>query len=371
MIKVEALTRKYGDFVAVDKVSFEIGPHEIVGLLGHNGAGKTTVMKMLTGYLEASSGKISVNGMDASVERQRIQAEIGYLPESSPLYPEMTVIDYLDYAASLRGVPENERNEKVISAIQKTKLVEVALNQISTLSRGYKQRLGVAQAIINSPKIIILDEPTNGLDPTQILQMRALIRELSETATVVLSTHILQEVHAICSRVIIISNGQLALDSDIANLQNSGQLLISVDQPAEKCSAIFEKVGKLKMVSCQQKDQKYNYTLESAAQDPSDLVPDLARTLVEAGFKIYLIQPVVRDLESIFREISSKSKPRGAANNGSSEIKKGDEKRAALGIINSFKSKDKSSKSGGPDTPKDGENDQLASQIEKGGAGNE
>ncbi|MEC7280535.1 MAG: ABC transporter ATP-binding protein, partial [Verrucomicrobiota bacterium] len=194
MIKVNSLFRNYGDFKAVDDVSFEINKGEVVGLLGHNGAGKTTIMKMMTGYLEPTSGSIEVDQLQIDTDTRAIQARIGYLPENCPVWPEMTVIDYLKYQAHLHGVEDSRIQPAVIDAVRRTSLKEKATSSIQTLSRGYRQRVGVAQAILHSPDIIILDEPTNGLDPTQILQMRELIRELAKTATVILSTHILQEV---------------------------------------------------------------------------------------------------------------------------------------------------------------------------------
>ncbi|MEZ4544484.1 MAG: ABC transporter ATP-binding protein [Cyanobacteriota/Melainabacteria group bacterium] len=223
MIKAEDLTRKYGDLVAVDTASFQIEHGEIVGLLGHNGAGKTTIMKMITGFIEPTAGKLTVDGLDICEDRSRIQKKIGYLPENCPLYPEMTVADYLVYAASLKGLEGAEANSSIAQAIHRTRLTDVAAQRINTLSRGYRQRLGVAQAILGSPRIYILDEPTNGLDPSQILEMRALIKELAQKATVVVSTHI-PEVEATCHRVIIVQGGKVALDSTMENLDQSGVL---------------------------------------------------------------------------------------------------------------------------------------------------
>ncbi|MCH8301561.1 MAG: ABC transporter ATP-binding protein, partial [Proteobacteria bacterium] len=192
MIRVEALTRTYGSLTAVDQVSFEIGTGEIVGLLGHNGAGKTTIMKMLTGYLEPTGGSIEIDGLDINTEREAVQQRIGYLPENDPLYYEMTVIDYLDYAATLHGVPDDQRNDRIREAIVRTELSSRATDVIGTLSRGFCQRVGVAQTILHNPRVLILDEPTNGLDPTQVQHMRDLVRFLAKHATIILSTHILQ-----------------------------------------------------------------------------------------------------------------------------------------------------------------------------------
>ncbi|MEE8042054.1 MAG: ABC transporter ATP-binding protein [Pseudomonadales bacterium] len=231
MIKAEHLSRSYGDFVAVDDVSFEIPHGEIVGLLGHNGAGKTTIMKMLTGYLEPSGGRVEVNGVSVEDAPEIVQRELGYLPERVPVYPEMSVVDYLEYTAALRGVSRSERAAAVRTAILETDLTEKALDPIATLSRGYQQRVGVAQAILDRPKVLILDEPTNGLDPSQTQHMRGLIKQLAREATVILSTHIMQEVNAICDRVMILRNGRLVLDEQLDTLTASRQLLLSSDAP--------------------------------------------------------------------------------------------------------------------------------------------
>ncbi|RWX43347.1 ABC-2 type transport system ATP-binding protein, partial [Candidatus Electrothrix aarhusensis] len=240
MIKVEHLTRKYGDFTAVDDVSFAIGQGEIVGLLGHNGAGKTTIMKMMTGYLEPTEGNITVDELDIGKHRRKIQKKIGYLPENCPVYPEMTVLEYLEYSAALHGVAKQDRPALIREAVARTALEAKATKQLSTLSRGYRQRTGVAQAILHQPDILILDEPTNGLDPTQIQHMRTLIAELAKTTTIIVSTHILQEVQAICDRVIIIKDGAMALDAQVDGLQQSSKLLISTDAETNSALELFQ-----------------------------------------------------------------------------------------------------------------------------------
>lgn len=226
LLEVSNLSRSYGDFVAVNDVSFSIDTGEIVGLLGHNGAGKTTIMKMLTGYIEPSSGTVSIGGRPVEGEAQAVQTELGYLPENLPVYPEMSIIDYLDYAAAMRGVSAADRPAAVARAIGATELQERAGSIISTLSRGFRQRVGVAQAIVHDPKYVILDEPTNGLDPAQTQQMRTLIKALAANATVILSTHIMQEVSAVCSRAIILRSGSLVLDEQMAQLNARGAILL-------------------------------------------------------------------------------------------------------------------------------------------------
>ncbi len=299
MIRISKLSRHYGDFKAVDDVSFEIHQGEVVGLLGHNGAGKTTIMKMITGFLEATSGTIEVDGLFIGPDTQKIQRRIGYLPENCPAWPEMTVIDYLEYQASLHGIPEKNRQKAVARAIRRTALKEKALPTINTLSRGYRQRVGVAQAILHDPDIIILDEPTNGLDPTQILQMRELIRELARSATVILSTHILQEVQAVCDRVLIMRNGKMVVDSKLVDLQTDQQLLLSVDN---KDAAVYlNKIDGVQGVkSCAECNGIHNFILNSSL----DIAPNIASAVLDAGDKLYTLQPEIRNLETLFAEVN-------------------------------------------------------------------
>jgi ABC-2 type transport system ATP-binding protein len=300
MIKVKSLFRNYGDFQAVDDVSFEINKGEVVGLLGHNGAGKTTIMKMMTGYLEPTSGSIHVDQLQIETDMRAIQARVGYLPENCPIWPEMTVIDYLEYQAHLHDVKEVKIQSAVADAIRRTSLREKATSSIQTLSRGYRQRVGVAQAILHRPDIIILDEPTNGLDPTQIFQMRELIRELAKTATVILSTHILQEVQAVCERVLIMRGGKLVVDSRIEDLQSGRQLRVAIDSGEASdylgCVAGVSKVDKLETV-----DGKSTYLIdcrEAAA-------PEVAAAIASAGHKLYSLSPQVRNLETVFAEVNA------------------------------------------------------------------
>lgn len=307
MIQVEALTRIYRDLTAVDQVSFEIGQGEIVGLLGHNGAGKTTIMKMLTGYLEPTSGVIRIDGLDITTHREEIQQRIGYLPENDPLYPEMTVIDYLDYAASLYGVAVNERTGRIRAAIEKTELSSKAMDVMGTLSRGFRQRVGVAQAILHHPRLLILDEPTNGLDPTQVQHMRDLIRTLAENATVIISTHILQEVQAICDRVIIIRNGKKAMDATMDDLRAGKRLLVSVDAEPERAFKLFQSVNGIRLVeSLSIQGAGYRYALDLGDQNElTEAAPIVANRITSAGLKLFALQPESRDLETIFGEISA------------------------------------------------------------------
>ena len=310
MIRVEALTRTYGGLIAVDQVSFEIGAGEIVGLLGHNGAGKTTIMKMLTGYLEPTGGTIEIDGLDISTEREAAQQRIGYLPENDPLYYEMTVIDYLDYAATLHGVPDAERTDRIREAIIQTELSTKATDTIGTLSRGFCQRVGVAQAILHNPRVLMLDEPTNGLDPTQVQHMRDLIRIVAEHATVILSTHILQEVQAVCNRVIIIHDGQKVLDSDMDELLTGKRLQVVVDAESERALELLKSVdGILSVEPMAQREPGHRYVLDLADEDdPAEAAHIVASRIATAGWKLYALQPERRNLEQIFSEISAQER---------------------------------------------------------------
>jgi ABC-2 type transport system ATP-binding protein len=299
MIRVQHLIRRYGDLVAVDDVSFDIDRGEVVGLLGHNGAGKTTIMKMMTGYLEPTAGTIRIDNLDIATDTRAIQARIGYLAENCPVYPEMTVIDYLDYQASLHGLPADRRAGAIAQAIRRTALREKATRTIQTLSRGYRQRVGVAQAILHRPDIVILDEPTNGLDPTQILHMRGLIRELAKTATVIVSTHILQEVQAVCDRVLILRAGELVMDSRLDALQQGRRLLVSVDGDAADALA---KVGGVARVETRDRvNGRWNYLLDA----DDETAPAVAAALTASGRKLYALRPEHRDLESVFAEVNA------------------------------------------------------------------
>lgn len=301
MIEAQRLTRRYGDFVAVDDVSFAIAPGEVVGLLGHNGAGKTTIMKMLTGYLEPSAGSVIVNGVSLAEDRLGVQRQMGYLPENLPLYPELTVIDYLAYAAELRGV---DAAEAVPRAMAATELEPKAFAAINTLSRGYKQRVGVAQAILHAPRYLILDEPTNGLDPAQTQQMRALIRRLANEATVILSTHIMQEVDAVCDRALILRGGKVVLDERLDALQRTDRITIRTSDEGNVAEALAGLAG----ISAVQ--AVASGTWEARTLGAIDTItPRVAERLLGAGLPVYELCPVHRDLETVFREVNEGAAP--------------------------------------------------------------
>lgn len=228
MIEVSHLAKQYGNHLAVDDVSFTVADGQICGLLGPNGAGKSTIMNILTGYLSATSGQVTVAGHPLPEEADAAKACVGYLPEQPPLYPEMTVQEYLTFAAELKGVKKAERKEQVCRAARRTGLEAVLPRLIRSLSKGYKQRVGIAQALLGSPRLIILDEPTVGLDPAQVIEIRKLIRELGRTHTVILSSHILSEVQAVCQQILILSKGHLAAAGSLEELTSDGKSLEEV-----------------------------------------------------------------------------------------------------------------------------------------------
>lgn len=228
MIEVSHLTKQYGNHLAVDDVSFTVADGQICGLLGPNGAGKSTIMNILTGYLSATSGQVTVAGHPLPEEADAAKVCVGYLPEQPPLYPEMTVQEYLTFAAELKGVKKAERKEQVYRAARRTGLETVLPRLIRSLSKGYKQRVGIAQALLGSPRLIILDEPTVGLDPAQVIEIRKLIRELGRAHTVILSSHILSEVQAVCQQILILSKGHLAAAGSLEELTADGKSLEEV-----------------------------------------------------------------------------------------------------------------------------------------------
>ena len=301
MISVSNLSRYYGSTLAVSDVSFEITSGEVVGLLGHNGAGKTTIMKMITGFIEPSSGSVEVDGLALGENTVGIQKKIGYLPENCPVWPEMRVTDYLIYQAKLHLVEEAMIGSLVSEAIEKTRLTEKATARIDTLSRGYRQRVGVAQALLHKPDILILDEPTNGLDPNQILQMRELIKELAKSSTVIVSTHVLQEVQAICERVLIMRGGELVLDSKIKDLQSDNKIIFNFQPSESDVTTMLSESPLVKKVEQVQNGETTSLRVEVQKAE----IPSLVRSLVSAGANIESIMPEKRTLETVFAEVST------------------------------------------------------------------
>lgn len=306
MITVERLNRTYGSLHAVRDVSFTISQGEVIGLLGPNGAGKTTIMKMMCGYLEPSSGSVTINGIDVGQDTKLAQSFIGYLPENLPVYPEMTVVSYLEYAAGLRGITAEHQAAEIRRVLDATDLRSRALDKIGSLSRGLKQRVGVAQALLGSPKVLVLDEPTNGLDPTQALQMRELIRKLSETSTVIVSTHILSEVEAVCDRVLMVRSGKLVLNSRLDELTEAGVLNVRTSLAVSALQPILQSLSGTKGFQFQPQGAVTECRVKLAEKGTANqLSAELARKIIEAGGELYQLHREQRDLETLFRELNS------------------------------------------------------------------
>jgi len=302
MILVHALSRRYRDFQAVRDVSFRIERGQIVGLLGHNGAGKTTIMKMLSGYLEPTSGRIEIDGIDVAEKPHAVQRRLGYLPENLPVYRDLTVADYLDYAARLKGLQGPELKASVRQAIGATELDDRLMAQVSTLSRGYQQRVGVAQALLGDPQVLILDEPTNGLDPNQTEHMRDLIRRLAKSATVILSTHIMQEVEAVCDHVLILRQGKLALDASMAELHRSGALSVRSDMPFTALRSALQGIA-AEATLTEAEPQHFHATMPPGS-DLEAAAAALASAIVGGGHRLYQLAPQQRNLETVFRDVN-------------------------------------------------------------------
>jgi len=245
MIDVQHLTKAYGDFVAVDDISFHVGEGEIVGLLGPNGAGKTTTMRILTCFVPATSGRATVAGYDIFRQSLEVRRVIGYLPENNPLYPEMRVTEYLKFRARLKDVPRKVRKARIDEVLERCGATDFARQVIGTLSKGQRQRVGLADCLLHNPKILILDEPTVGLDPNQIRHVRHLIRELGSAHTVLISTHILPEVESVCERFIIIHEGKIARQMTMDELRRQGQTLeeVFIQTTAQDEAAVVQKEG--------------------------------------------------------------------------------------------------------------------------------
>lgn len=301
MLSAQNLTRRYGDLVAVDDVSFDLVSGEVVGLLGHNAAGKTTIAKLLTGFIEPSSGRALVEDIDVLEQPDKARALMGYLPETRSLYTEMTVAEYLLFTARVRGIPKAEQAERVRETISATDLKQRALNHIGTLSRGFQQRVGVAQAILHKPKVLILDEPTNGLDPFQTQHMRELIKSLAENATVILSTHIMQEVDAICDRVLIMNSGKLVVDEKLTDLKQGSRFWVGT--PAD-----LQRVTEAVAGRAQVEAGDGGVFLSITAVDVRETVNALMRSFVASGIPVYEVSRERRDLEALFREVSEVKK---------------------------------------------------------------
>jgi ABC-2 type transport system ATP-binding protein len=308
VIEVQHLTKRYGRVTAVDDVSFRVERGEILGFLGPNGAGKTTTMRILTGYMPATEGKAIVAGFDVFDQPIEAKRRTGYLPETPPLYPDMSVVEYLDFVAKIKGVPASGRRDRVRAAMERTRVADMANRACSKLSKGYRQRVGLAQALIHNPDVLILDEPTAGLDPKQIIETRQLIKDLAGDHTVILSTHILPEVSQTCQRVVIINNGRVVAidtpDNLTARLRGNETLYVQVDaNGGDAGSALSAIPGVTRVAQADHRDGIMGFEVES--EHGHDVRRDLARAIVSQGWGLLELRPMRMSLEEIFLSLTT------------------------------------------------------------------
>jgi ABC-2 type transport system ATP-binding protein len=298
MIEVKALTKLYGTVAAIENVSFDVAQGEIVGFLGPNGAGKSTTMRILTGFTPATSGTAKVAGFFVEDDPIEVKRRLGYMPESVPLYPEMLVASFLNYVAEVKGLPRAERKREVGRVMERSGLQDMGKRILRNLSKGYKQRVGLAQALIGNPPVLILDEPTAGLDPKQIIEIRQMIKELAEQHTVLLSTHILPEVSMICERVIIINRGRIVAQDTMENLTRGKQRAAIEVEASGVTETVLNVLQSIDGVSKVERLGAGRYSVESA-QD-RDIREDIAKALVAGDCRLTGIQRHTRTLEDVF-----------------------------------------------------------------------
>ena len=308
MIEVKDLTRYYGENRAIHNVSFEVKKGEILGLLGPNAAGKTTTMKILTCYMPPTSGSATVADFDIWQQPMEIKKLVGYLPENPPLYSDLKVREYLDFVAKVKGIPAAQRKPAISTSIEKAALGSVQNQVVGSLSKGFKQRVGLAQALLNDPKILILDEPTVGLDPRQIIEIRELIKSLGGDHTIILSTHILPEVEMTCGRVVIINEGEVVAEDTTNNLthrlKGSERIVLEVAGDEKGILEIVNTFGEVQKVN-QTIDAKTGH-LHLVLETTSDIRTDLARALVTKGIELYELKSETYSLEEIFLHLTTK-----------------------------------------------------------------
>ena len=309
MIEVTDLVRRYGPHIAVDHASFKIEKGEIVGFLGPNGAGKSTTMNILTGYLSSTEGIVKIDGQDILEYPTEIKRKIGYLPENPPLYQDMTVSEFLSFSGEIKRIPKSEKKERMKAVMETVGVHDVSSRLIKNLSKGYKQRVGLAQAMIGDPQVLILDEPTAGLDPKQILEMRDLIIELGKDHTIILSSHILGEVSAVCKRVLIINHGKIVADDTPENLARrilgGSHILLRLDASEASVSQALGKVAAIKEIKFQESQEAGTVEVIAEAAEETDIRRDLSRSLAEAGIPVLMMRPLDLSLEEIFLNVTT------------------------------------------------------------------
>lgn len=308
MIQVENLTKYFGPVLAVDNISFEVPQGEIIGFLGPNGAGKTTTIRILTSFLPATSGIARVAGYDVMNQSMEVRRSIGYLPESVPLYPEMRVEEYLTYRSKLKGLPRKDRPKRVYYCMERCRIRQVSRRLIGTLSKGYRQRVGLADAMVHNPPILILDEPTVGLDPLQIRETLALIKEMGEQRTILLSTHILSEVEAICQRVIIISEGRLGSDKQMSELQAVVSIVLEVAGPTEQVANVLRTTEGVEQVESRPLGHGLSH-YEVRTRDHEDLREMLSQRIAKNGWTIRQLNLRRHRLEDHFFAVVRENDP--------------------------------------------------------------
>ncbi len=308
MIEVEDLTKAYGPVTAVDHVSFTVNPGEILGFLGPNGAGKTTTMRILTGYIPATSGTARISGFDVFEDSLEVRRHIGYLPEAPPVYPDMTVSSYLDFVLRIKNIPADKRRTRLDDALEKTALGDKRNELIKRLSRGYKQRVGLAQALVHDPDVIILDEPTVGLDPKQIIEVRHLIKGLAGVHTIILSTHILPEVSMTCDRVVIINKGKVAaIDTPqnlTAQLKGGQKVHVDVAAPEKPLTDLLSKIPGAKNVEVSAHPGGHLTAIVESTPG-QDIRSQIATKIVESGWALYELRGASLSLEDIFLQLTT------------------------------------------------------------------
>lgn len=313
MIEVKNLTKRYGNHLAVENVSFNVEKGEILGLLGPNGAGKSTIMNIITGYISTTEGSVKVNGVDIYEEPEEVKKMIGYLPELPPLYLDMTVKEYLNFAADIKKIKRDEKKQMIEDIMELTKIAPMANRLINQLSKGYRQRVGLAQAILGYPEVIILDEPTVGLDPKQITEIRELISNLSKEHTVILSSHIMQEVSAVCDSVMIINKGKLILRDKADKLSNhfaaTGAINISVKGDKNIILNVLNDIDQVNNVEEKEHFVKGVYNLTVHCDDDVDIREDVFNAMARAKTPILEMQSVKMSLEDIFLKVTEENNP--------------------------------------------------------------
>lgn len=305
MIKVENLTKYFGNTKAVDDVSFEIGRGEILGFLGPNGAGKTTTMRIIAGFFAPDKGKVTIDGVLVDQENNEIQKKIGYLPENNPLYKEMLVSEFLDLAAELSHVPKQEKAEALDFVVSAVGIKNVFYKPIAELSKGYKQRVGIAAALIHRPDIIIMDEPTEGLDPNQRAEIRSLIKKLSQEHTIIISTHVMQEASAVCDRLLIINKGKIVADGTAADLSRKAEQrnIISIDVEGKNVNSLIMQIqGVEKMEEVQNKNGRFSARIIASGEEK--IQPEISRLARDNQWVIWKISEEEFGLEDIFRKLT-------------------------------------------------------------------